>query len=149
MFKKADLDRKDIEENKIFSMNDFFGWKTQAKENIKGSIFNSDFTAKELRLLDLKANSDLYPELVNRDTDVRKRQKRTFDRNEKNGRFAKRQKTNTGETSAGTADPDDNFVSNEDMFVSINEKAKIFQGITAAAEKQATIYSDAAAQLKF
>ena len=57
----------------IFSHNDLSGWVSKAKARIEESIFNSEFNAKELHLLDLKANSALFPELVNRDTAVRQR----------------------------------------------------------------------------
>lgn len=172
---RRNLEGDDVERNQICAVNDFFGWKSEARKALRESVFNSDFTADELRGLDLKANAVLFPELVNRDTDLRERPLRSFIKDEHGGRFtstkrqknnsgkanaanqgsepdetqsAKRQKTNSGKANAIQQDSElDKTQSEKEILASLKAKAKWFQDIKDAAKKQHGVYSAAAQEV--
>lgn len=58
---------------KIINADEFLIEATRARKKLREDVFNSALSQVELNALDLGANAKLFPEIVNRDTDLRKR----------------------------------------------------------------------------
>lgn len=133
---------------KMIKADEFLMEATRARKRLKEDVFNSALSQAELSVLDLSANSTLFPEIVNRDTDLRKRPLREHERRTNDGRFTKGDKLTSGETGenttlqAVTAIPTSIEISEQ-----LREKSKWFKDIEKAATKQADAYESAAKEV--
>src|SRR5436190_12483578 len=81
---------------KIMTGDRFILEAMQARKRLRDEVFNTALSTEELQALDLKANAHLFPELVNRDTDLRQRPMKEYERGQGSGRFVKKQKLDYG-----------------------------------------------------
>lgn len=133
---------------KIINADEFLLEATRARKRLKEDVFNSALSQTELSALDLEANAKLFPEIVNRDTDLRKRPLREHERATNDGKFIKRDKLASGEAGerttlqAITAIP-----TRPEIAEQLRDKSKWFKDIEKAAAKQAGAYEAAAKEV--
>ena len=110
---------------------------TQLRKRLREDVFSSTLSTEELQAVDLKANAHLFPELVNRDADLRQRRMKEYEREQNSGRFAKRQKLDDGRSGytplASVLNPD--APSPKEVVDALRAEAKWFQDFYDAAKK--------------
>src|SRR5438034_11771659 len=90
---------------KIMTGDRFILEAMQARKRLRDEVFNTALSTEELQALDLKANAHLFPELVNRDTDLRQRPMKEYERGQRSGRFVKKQKLEPGKVATNRWKP--------------------------------------------
>lgn len=133
---------------KLVNADEFLVEATQARKRLKQGVFNSALSEVELTALDLEANAKLFPEISNRDTDLRKRPLREHERATKDGRFIKPDKLMSGETANTTSlQAMTTIRTRREISDQLRDKAKWFRDIEKAATKQAEAYEAAATEV--
>lgn len=93
------------------------------RDSLDTTVFNSAFSKEELQVLNLKANSDIFPMLINKDGDLRERVQKTLN-------------------------PKSTKKPWENMMKRMEAKAKTFRDIADAARRQEKAYVNEASTLK-
>ncbi|KAK2766820.1 hypothetical protein FQN54_006134 [Arachnomyces sp. PD_36] len=133
---------------KLISADEFLLEATKARKKLKEDVFNSVLSKEEISALDLDANFKLFPELVNRDHDLRKRPLKEVERASTDGRFIKRDKLMSGETTNLTSlQAITSIPSRSEIAEQLTDKSKWFRDIEKAAAKQAEAYEGAAKEV--
>ncbi|KAM5466044.1 hypothetical protein MauCBS54593_006294 [Microsporum audouinii] len=153
------VDPSEVEsQSNLITLDDFMSKNIMSRLKLDTRVFNSELDSAELAALDLKANSIFFPELVNRNADLRQRPITSRERDHEDGKFTKRKinlqedindakRLKLGSIEGKTVKP----ISEEsrtDALERLRSKARWFRDFEIAAKQQACKYEEAAMEIE-